>query len=1320
MRKTSPFVFLFFLISILFSSCSFLDSRENTSVSFVLNEQIVQTVKKDIISRSTGRAAEDAALEGAFIEVSLLGDITDKRTISLKEGEKVVFDNLAIGSRIYISAVIYLLDSSDTSKRINLYRGQSDYIVLTAGDNPVSLKLKKIQSDESQAETYTITFILNGGSWSEGYTVITEYTRESGLNLPDAACLFRSDYDFMGWFTSSDGGMTLSDNSVSKIEPGTIGNLTFYADWMKTPFYVNSSASGTNADGTEENPFATIAAALTKITELNDTEEKYRILARGTFAENVILQDLPAKLIIIEGSSNDGSDKITGDGASGYPVESYENISLKNISVIANGNLGVNIHAGKFTLENGAKIVCTAAESTGSSAIMVCSSLVMKGDAKITGFKQTSGYIVYLQGSNTRLVMNDTAEISDCKSEGGAVFIKSGYMEMNNDSKISNCETIQYGGGVNVSKDSNSDIKGSLVMNGNASIESCSAKVGGGIYIGNGSVTMNDNSTVTDCTGSKISALNDRFSAGGIDVDTDGTLTINGNASIKNCTGNGYDCFGGIYSKGTVYMNGGSISSNSTTTYYDYVGSGAGGVCVADGTFTMRDGSISDNKGSAYGGVYIAGGATFDMQGGVISANQSLKGKGSGVIVGFSYSGATLVSYGVFKMSGSAKVSNNNDVSVVWYSSATSINLPQIISIAGPLTASSPVATLAFYTITEPTTGGWAYNYVEGRTVLAMVSGVTSTTLEAVADKFAVKASSDSNWVIDVNGTLQKKILTNPSTTHLYVAQNGSNLNNGESSATAFKTISKATEFIAAYGSTGKNYTITVNGTLTGGQTLTSSLNDKASSITIEGATGKSGDDWVDVLNGGFTDNSRGTTLTVSTNVPITIKNLKITGGYVGEGSGGGVRINADGVLNMESGEISGNTGNRSGQAAGGGVYMAHGNSYNPHTEGAIFNMTGGSICNNTGDGVCIYDGSNPGTFTMTGGTISGNTGYGVDLVYSTGPSPTFKMGGSALVTSDNKVFLPLLSMKIEILSSLTGTMPVATITPHTELYKGEYPVLALAEGVTETSLPAEAGKFSVETSVPNFIGGNGKLVQKKTAPDAVGDIVFTDGTAVAYSSSLVMNDIQKEKAVAIIFYSEDENTTAPLGEKMLGVGLNYTYKKWCIESAKGYKCGLDMYCSGGSSGDYTEITKSNGYYEFTGLKDGSGAWQTLKNYLASSEGGGIDDTTTEGKYPAWEWVNSYGTTYNLQGDFTNGWYLPTIAEAAMLCNNYYTMNQIFTLLGSTISFANATGYWWTCTCSANSSIPTVFYINGSSPVRTGYSKENSEKVLVIREFTQP
>ena len=94
-------------------------------------------------------------------------------------------------------------------------------------------------------------------------------------------------------------------------------------------------------------------------------------------------------------------------------------------------------------------------------------------------------------------------------------------------------------------------------------------------------------------------------------------------------------------------MKDGTISDNTSTGY------GGGGVYVNGGTFTMEKGMISGNKATGNnnngGGVYVDG-YTFNMNGGTISGNEAIKDGGGVYVTGTS---------GTFAMSGNSKISEN-------------------------------------------------------------------------------------------------------------------------------------------------------------------------------------------------------------------------------------------------------------------------------------------------------------------------------------------------------------------------------------------------------------------------------------------------------------------------------------------------------------------------------------------------------------------------------------------------------------------------------------------------------------------------------------
>lgn len=106
---------------------------------------------------------------------------------------------------------------------------------------------------------------------------------------------------------------------------------------------------------------------------------------------------------------------------------------------------------------------------------------------------------------------------------------------------------------------------------------------------------------------------------------TDGTLFLEKNAIITNCTNSGVHLL-----RADFTMNGGSISANSATS--------GGGVYIEEGSFIMNDGSISENELSdsetSYGGgIYIKNG-DFTMNGGSIINNTKGINQGGGIWVG--------------------------------------------------------------------------------------------------------------------------------------------------------------------------------------------------------------------------------------------------------------------------------------------------------------------------------------------------------------------------------------------------------------------------------------------------------------------------------------------------------------------------------------------------------------------------------------------------------------------------------------------------------------------------------------------------------------
>lgn len=175
--------------------------------------------------------------------------------------------------------------------------------------------------------------------------------------------------------------------------------------------------------------------------------------------------------------------------------------------------------------------------------------------------------------------------------------------------------------------------------------------------------------------------------------------------------------------------------------------------------------------------------------------------------------------------------------------------------------------------------------------------------------------------------------------TEIYIDENATGLQTG----TVYNPVTSMADAIAKCLDENKDYIFYIKGTLHGTQTISNNLSCNADnnpyharSLTICGASLPVGGVPQCILDGGFSAGNEGTTLVVSssTGLPVTIKNLKITGGYAASAGGGIFNI---GQVILDRGSLV--EGNHS-KGDGGGVYS-----------NGIFVLNGGMIKNNTADG---------------------------------------------------------------------------------------------------------------------------------------------------------------------------------------------------------------------------------------------------------------------------------------------------------------------------------------------------------------------------------
>ncbi|MBB5219961.1 hypothetical protein HNP77_002350 [Treponema rectale] len=505
------------------------------------------------------------------------------------------------------------------------------------------------------------------------------------------------------------------------------------------------------------------------------------------------------------------------------------------------------------------------------------------------------------------------------------------------------------------------------------------------------------------------------------------TVTIESGVLITGCS-RGVN----IYGSGKLKMKGGKISGNTGTQ--------GGGVKLSSGAgFDFEDGEISGNEAvvdpeDSYsgegGGVYVESGCSFTMTGGTIKSNKAVRGAGiynsassssitdgtiteneaseqgggicntsnsSFTITGGEISkntspsgGAILVNYATLVLSDDAYIpsgdkkgkhgAGKNDICLEKNGSHDSY-----ITVADGLlkhTESAPVAV----SLDE---------LKRGKTVIIAQDGVLETLPDDIEKKFVLTSAAD-GWESFLSSDKKSLRLNLP----IYVAgkdykkcsANGSDDEGTGLKSAPFATISKA---LSLMNDKDVDYIVAIDGEVPGAQTIPSTLkNDgngtyNARSVVICGATGNT----TDILNGGFTQTSNGTTLKILTGVPVIIKKIKITGGYAASSSAGGGGLYVNGDVTLSEGALV--YGNYT-ASCGGGIYndsknltIESGAEISGNHEKGVSNCGGGGVFNYKG------------TLVISGGVIKTNSAAHEGGAIYNDEEGTCYIYGNALIGKD-------------------------------------------------------------------------------------------------------------------------------------------------------------------------------------------------------------------------------------------------------------------------------------------------------------------------------
>ncbi|MBP5587155.1 MAG: hypothetical protein J6X37_00305 [Treponema sp.] len=397
-----------------------------------------------------------------------------------------------------------------------------------------------------------------------------------------------------------------------------------------------------------------------------------------------------------------------------------------------------------------------------------------------------------------------------------------------------------------------------------------------------------------------------------------------------------------------------------------------GGIYIASGAkVELGSGAnVSACVANNGGGVYNAG--TLVLSGGIIGAITSNEltnpntGEGNGVY-----------NDGDFTIKGSSYVDLGNEVY---------LKSDKVINIEGTL--SPPSEASGVVTLIKPS------SYKRG---LQLLSGDLGSD-DSVVNKFKISSLfADTDWKISEqteSGVQKGKLSTGYK---IYVAGTGHETGVGDGSDTTGDGTKSAPyasieEAVKQCWNSSKEFTIYVSGKLTDAQTIpaavTSGTNKSglASSILIEGYTSNA-KDYIDRGLSAVPSTGSGSCLTVNTTTPVTIKKLKLTGGYAE--NGGGIYCNKAGAkITLDEGALVTENNARD---CGGGLYIEGGSGSNNATLEMIsdskvsFNTAYGAsnsfVYKNGGGGIYAYYTS---VYMSENSTVSANeakrNGGGVQL----------------------------------------------------------------------------------------------------------------------------------------------------------------------------------------------------------------------------------------------------------------------------------------------------------------------------------------------------
>lgn len=714
-----------------------------------------------------------------------------------------------------------------------------------------------------------------------------------------------------------------------------------------------------------------------------------------------------------------------------------------------------------------------------------------------------------------------------------------------------------------------------------------SANEGGVIYIGSNANVTIDNLEVT---GGYLSSYN----GGGIRND--------GELHIKNCdvTGNTAYCGGGIYTCASLTINEALISGNEATAK-------GGGIYSENNLSAFDFGSavcFTGNMASSGSAIYSQDAVSLvellctfddDGDGSFSTAEKNTADDGTLMVFAGTSDAATLNFHSGFNMNA------DNSICIAAVDASYSGNSVTQIHLAESLSNFGDSKKIKIVPSPYPTASG-----------IQVFSADSSLTAADEYTKFCVPNDNSGNeYKITDDGKISPVVRSYTDWDALVNAVAA--IPTGTTTVTEFEIGGNMTMTSELLSDKPIRLYAKSNYTLTLGTSVTDTVFEPEAALTIEGVDGAQ-----ITFNGNHVSTSA-SFISLNNTAEATFKNITFTNFNAStDGSVVSVTPAASGCsATFADCNFSSNT--TTGNADGGAIYMSGSSSFTFERcafEQNVSGASGGALAvenagasafindctfiSNTastdkqGGGIYVYKGAckiNGVTMsTNSAGTFVSNDIY----YYIPSANPELTLSGKCTIPAvyygvANSTSAPSI-MKIESLD--TASSIGVQISLYTYTLTNE--IIQSSDGTADISsllgcFSVIDGGYALILNASNTGMYLTAITGSKPAPDTVGDIVFSDGSACAYTD--ILTSEQTDAAVAVIFYAGTE--TDSLGKRVLGVGLKNSYgdgtgaMQWCISTAEGYYNLDDLVCEA--------TTDSVTSAEFSGDLNGSDNWNVVQ-----------------------------------------------------------------------------------------------------------------------------